>query len=914
MKKFSVRKISALVLVFCLFVSVFANTGIFTVRAEEEVSTGASASLTYAGESGYWFGVTGYANADKTDWPSVGWLTDGTSSDGNVTVNASDGKWIIAWDTTNVSEVYVTFGANINGTNYEVYKTLGDGANITLYDSETGLTTEAPVVDEPEAETVTATFNYHGTSSYVCVIGNGYSDANGWVPDCNTWQTGSDDRITFGGSGNTFTLSWDPAKITELYVIFAGNNANGSWNQDLKVTVGAGSVVNVYDTADGNAFTTQAPSTDEDGDTVSATVTYAGASTGYWFGATGCANADKTDWPSFGWLAGGSNDYVTISQTGASWTVTWDPAKVSEVYAEFGANINGADQKVWPTLTAGANITYYDAADGTLTTEQPKSTASINYLGTAGDPIIIVSSYIDPDGNTVAANDGWWVQASDDNFTFGEGNKSVSWTNPDIVSINAIIGGMINGNWVSDLRVTMGAGTVTDIYDNADASNFSTEEPGAAAFTATATITYMGSQSVWTGSDGAWVIADNAWVNSWLSGPGSNDYASISHSGTTYSISWNPEVASPNFRFGVYGEFEDEYAPELYDGAAYVLYDGDGELTTELPAKYSSAKVVYMGSKSHWITSIGLTPHKTYADGWWVDDNASPDAPFGTYTMCYASGTTYTFTWDANFADKCWVMLGTDSVPEGGSVPSYGLTDGQVVYIYDDYSCSVVVEHEEGQSTWSGVSAVCLTNGQWVSGLWIDGGANDYGISQSVTTDGTKTTYHYTWDRFKVSTICVQVGTTNLEGNNSNIWLNFSANGSSRTLYVNEADGNLTTFRPGTAYTKPGAGEGIDGTLKVHYIREDANYTGWYFGWWYEVDGQWFSYNEKFDAEGLYTIALNDIPAKQIGFVVNYNDWASKDVEQDRFIEISKLVADENGDYNVYLYSGDATVYYEPKA
>jgi len=793
MKKFSTRKIAALALVFCLFLSVFANTGMFTAKAATEVS----ASYTYSGS-----------------------LTD------------------------------LTFGVN-----------------------------------------------------------GGYA-AGTW-----SWVNGSDlVGVSGSKSGNTYTVTWD----SEVYAGVQLWIYSGTLGKTEYPSLNPGDNKSIYSTADG--FTYTDPNT---GTTATATVTYVPSlSSSSWFGVTSCEyiGDGSTSWPSF-WLASGSNEYVAIAQSGNTWTITWDTTKVTKAWAELGAKINGTDYKVYPALTAGSSVTYYDSASG-LTTEKPapvrNASASIVYHG--------ASDYVQPIGNGYSNSSGWvdgcdtWQTASDDNITFAQSGNTytLSWDSANITEIYVIVAGnSVANGWVQDLKVTLTNGSVIDIYDTSDGSNFTTQEPSVAY----GTITYMGSQTGSAASVSATLL--DGTVETFNVGEGSsNSYVKVLSTGNVYKVQWDPAiVASANLTFSVTGDFTDSYSAELTDGQDITLYDINNELADSIPATYSSATIIYMGDHSTWTYSYGLTPKDNNKYGWWIDDSASAGSPVGTHTIYSGSGNTHTYTWNGDVASVCWVHFACAEYTDPTVI---GLRNGTVMYIYDKdvlgyfsaeapkmVTSNVVVNSED--TTWAGVTALCKSTGEWVSGLWIDNNANDYGITVTKTVADGRTTYSYTYDQTQITTVCVQVGTTNVYGDDSNLWVNLSGK-KTRQIYITDEYHTVTTFPPGHTYVKPGTGEGIDGSVMIHYVRENGDYSGWYFGYWYEVDGQWFSYNKTFAADGTFTLPLNDIPAAQIGFVVNYNDWASKDIEEDRFIDLSKLVADENGLYHIYLYSGDATVYYEPKA
>ena len=95
-------------------------------------------------------------------------------------------------------------------------------------------------------------------------------------------------------------------------------------------------------------------------------------------------------------------------------------------------------------------------------------------------------------------------------------------------------------------------------------------------------------------------------------------------------------------------------------------------------------------------------------------------------------------------------------------------------------------------------------------------------------------------------------------------------------------------------------------TLIIHYGgREDGNYDGWNLWVWEEgKDGK----QVDFTAEDEYgKIAVCSISkACKVGFIVRFNEWEAKDVEDDRFVEVG------DGTTEIWLTSGKAE--YKDKA
>ncbi|MDE6185626.1 MAG: type I pullulanase, partial [Lachnospiraceae bacterium] len=90
-------------------------------------------------------------------------------------------------------------------------------------------------------------------------------------------------------------------------------------------------------------------------------------------------------------------------------------------------------------------------------------------------------------------------------------------------------------------------------------------------------------------------------------------------------------------------------------------------------------------------------------------------------------------------------------------------------------------------------------------------------------------------------------------------------------------------------------------TLIVHYGgRSDGNYDGWNLWIWEEgKDGQQvdFTGSDSFGQVAVYQ--SNNAPAK-IGFIVRLNEWAQKDVEDDRFVVMDQEVVE------IWVTSGEA--------
>lgn len=87
--------------------------------------------------------------------------------------------------------------------------------------------------------------------------------------------------------------------------------------------------------------------------------------------------------------------------------------------------------------------------------------------------------------------------------------------------------------------------------------------------------------------------------------------------------------------------------------------------------------------------------------------------------------------------------------------------------------------------------------------------------------------------------------------------------------------------------------------LKLHYHREDGNYTGW-DAWLWEEGGDGAAYT--FEEEDGEMVATKEITPgiTSVGFIVRTADW-QKDVDADQFIDISEMVS---GTVHIYVESG----------
>ncbi len=97
-------------------------------------------------------------------------------------------------------------------------------------------------------------------------------------------------------------------------------------------------------------------------------------------------------------------------------------------------------------------------------------------------------------------------------------------------------------------------------------------------------------------------------------------------------------------------------------------------------------------------------------------------------------------------------------------------------------------------------------------------------------------------------------------------------------------------------------------TVEVHYMRYDEDYDGWNLWLWAdENEGQGYFF--KPDQNGVVTeIVLEQVDIDtQIGILIRRGDWEEKDVETDRFLDVSQI---KDGRLVIWLRQGEEAVYY----
>ena len=109
----------------------------------------------------------------------------------------------------------------------------------------------------------------------------------------------------------------------------------------------------------------------------------------------------------------------------------------------------------------------------------------------------------------------------------------------------------------------------------------------------------------------------------------------------------------------------------------------------------------------------------------------------------------------------------------------------------------------------------------------------------------------------------------------------------------------------GTEVAPPAEGEV---KVNLHYTRYGKEYTGWNVWFWPKgADGKSIAFTGEDDFGKIATYNV-DASAGELGFIVRLNDWEAKDVDADRFIDLSKA---KNGVLDVWIVEGNSTIYYD---
>lgn len=98
--------------------------------------------------------------------------------------------------------------------------------------------------------------------------------------------------------------------------------------------------------------------------------------------------------------------------------------------------------------------------------------------------------------------------------------------------------------------------------------------------------------------------------------------------------------------------------------------------------------------------------------------------------------------------------------------------------------------------------------------------------------------------------------------------------------------------------------------LDIHYTRYDGDYEDWSLWLWMDgAEGREYAFSETSGEGGTGTqVVLENVDANtKVGTLIKYKDWEKKDVDQDRYLDLSKA---ENGVLSVYFLQGEEQIFY----
>ena len=148
-----------------------------------------------------------------------------------------------------------------------------------------------------------------------------------------------------------------------------------------------------------------------------------------------------------------------------------------------------------------------------------------------------------------------------------------------------------------------------------------------------------------------------------------------------------------------------------------------------------------------------------------------------------------------------------------------------------------------------------------------------------------------------------------ITGDVTEVWINSGMDG-----YHAEAPEGATPFDLSQLVGSGDSGNGeaqapSEGQIQVnlHYHRFDQNYDGWNLWFWPEGGdgtGNAFTGEDEYGKVISYNV---DASAGRLGFIVRKNEWEAKDVDADRYIDLSQAV---DGKLDVWVLQADAGIYF----
>jgi pullulanase len=128
-------------------------------------------------------------------------------------------------------------------------------------------------------------------------------------------------------------------------------------------------------------------------------------------------------------------------------------------------------------------------------------------------------------------------------------------------------------------------------------------------------------------------------------------------------------------------------------------------------------------------------------------------------------------------------------------------------------------------------------------------------------------------------------------------------------IWLKQGDPTVYTTKPSLDANTPLPQLG-EIAIKVHYHRYDNNYEGWNMWLWqvgFDGAANPFNGSDGFGAVLDVNIKPNE-GVTDLGFIIRLNDWLAKDIDADRFINLTR---EKDSKLEVWLVQGDTRVYYK---
>lgn len=222
------------------------------------------------------------------------------------------------------------------------------------------------------------------------------------------------------------------------------------------------------------------------------------------------------------------------------------------------------------------------------------------------------------------------------------------------------------------------------------------------------------------------------------------------------------------------------------------------------------------------------------------------------------------------------------------------LTLGGVLYPQADSKVSLTIHYQREGKDYDG----------WNLWLWPKGGQGEQIDFTGEDAFGKTVTVERTSD---TGTFGFLVRKGNWEEKDVDQDRFIEVSGSAAEIWLLEGDETIYTELPTAPTENPVALPG-ELMLNVHYRRFDGNFSGWNLWLWPKGgEGAAYEFTGEDDYGAVASIPISTGDAEELGIIVRKGEWEEKDVDQDRFIPLTKA---KDGVLDLYLLEKDPTLYY----